>query len=653
MKTQQITMKRTQKALQLLVITLSMNAFAQKPADVLVTINDSIYNVADFERLYTKNIDIIADESQKDVQNYFELYQKYKLRLQDAYRLQLDQTPKFVQELEMHRKQLAEKYFINTKKLDQLVEEALQRSAMEIKASHILFALDANATPADTLQAYQKALEVRNEIQKGLPFEKAAEQYSEDLSVRTNKGNLGYFSVFKMVYPFETGAYNTKVGAVSLPVRTRFGYHLIYVADKRPTPNPKNIAHILVETKDSSNTEAKQKINEIYKRLQLGADFADMALHFSDDASTRDSGGALGAYTEGAININGISDVVYNLNYKGAVSRPFFSQYGWHIIKVTDLKEKPATASLKETFLRKIKTDDRAQLLEDDLVAHLKQWYHFNVFQDSLAQLKKLPIKDSLNANATKQLKDQTILATFDQQQITAQDLLSQIYSFPNEYRFLSTDEYIVQKAFDTYSLQKLKAQYNADLEKNFSDFAQTMKDYKEGLMLFDLLEQNVWDVAAKDTLAQQNYFEIHRDKYLQPAFFTGEVYVFEKKSDAKTYHKLLKIKYNIKEEDFPMVYKYQGLFYLNDKRLPSFLTLDTLGKKVVKYNNKYYVFLVRDKKEATQPDYETVKNQVLSDYQAEVEVQFNEKLLQNAKITTNKEVLQLLEAKYNKKNLN
>ncbi|WP_143095675.1 peptidylprolyl isomerase [Paenimyroides ummariense] len=655
MKSTKIVMKLIKVTLNFLLLNLSISAFAQKPTDVLVTINDSIYNVADFERLYNKNIDIIADESQKDIDNYFNLYKIYKLRLQNAYALEIDKSPTVEQEFKIYRSELAEKYFINEKELGKLLNEALNRNDYEIKASHILINVDEFAQPADTLKAYNKAIDVRNEILKGLSFENAAVKYSDDLSAKTNNGNLGYFSVFKMVYPFESGAYNTNIGQISMPVRSNFGYHLIKVYNKRETPKTKNIAHILVETKDKNDAEAKKKINDIYKRLEVSDSFYDAAFHFSEDIHTRDKGGDLGIYNEGSLNIDGISDVLYDLNFKDAYSKPFLSQYGWHIVAVTNIKDKPTKDELKANFLRRIKSDSRSKILEKDLMLHLKEMYHFTTNEKNIEETVKLLKREELVNQPTVESNTATemVLATYSDKKITAKNVLEHIYSFPRQYASVKTDDLLVKKAFDFYSYRKLKEEYNSELETKFPEFAHNLNEYKEGLILFDLLEKNIWNESAKDTIALQNYYETNKEKYIQQANFIGEVYVFNKKSDAKTYNKLLKNNYQVKEADFPMVYKYQGRFYMNDKRLPENLDFNSLGKNVVKYNNNYYVFYIREKKDEHQPTYEEVKSQVLSDYQNQFENQYNQDLINKADIKVNQPILDQLKTKYNKKNLN
>lgn len=648
-------MKLFKRSLQLLLFTLSFQTFAQQSTDVLVTINDSIYQVADFERLYNKNIDIIVDESQKDVGNYFDLYTLYKLRLQNAYNLKLDKSDRINQDITKFRNELAEKYFINESTLNALVEEALERSKFEINASHILIAVDELAQPQDTLAAYNQALKIRDEVLNGLSFEKAAEKYSNDLSAKSNKGNLGYFSVFRMVYPFETGAYNTKVGDISLPVRSNFGYHLIKVNNKRATPKPKNIAHILVETKDINDQQAKKKINDIYKRLELGDPFHDVAFHFSEDITTRDNGGDLGMYNEGNLNIEGISDILYDLNFNGAYSKPFFSQYGWHIVAVTKVNDLPNQTDLKDLFLKRVKNDSRAILLEKDLIDYLKELYQFKIDQTHLAEtVKMLHREEMMNQPKVDSNPDtEKVVATYSDKKITSKNILEHIYSFANQYAFLKTDELVINKALNNYSLRKLKEEYDSQLENKFPDFAHTLKEYKEGLMLFDLLEQQIWDKTATDTLALMQYYETHKEKYIQPDHFTGEVYVFKKRYDAKIYHKIIKGRYDVNEDDFPMVYKYQGRFTLDDKRLPPNLDIQTIGNKVIKHNNLFYVFFVRDKKFENIPDYKTIQSKISADYQTEYEKEYNQNLLQKANIKVNQPILDQLKAKYHKKNLN
>lgn len=643
------------RSLQLLLFTLSFQTFAQQPTDVLVTINDSIYQVADFERLYNKNIDIIVDESQKDIDTYFNLYTLYKLRLQHAYSLGIHQSDQLTLDYNKFRNELAQKYFINEKVINSLVEEAIERSNFEINASHILIAVDELAQPQDTLKAYNKALQIRNEILNGLPFETAVEKYSNDLSAKSNNGNLGYFSVFRMVYPFETAAYKTKVGDISLPIRSTYGYHIVKVNNKRPSPKPKKIAHILVETNDINDQQASSKINEIYKRLEVGDPFHDVAFHFSDDKSTRANGGNLGLYTEGFVNINGISDVLYALNFKGAYSKPFFSQYGWHIVAVTDIMDRPTPEKLRHQFLSKIKTDDRSTMLEKELSVYLKNLYHFKVNYKNLDTTTTLLDRENMMNDPVVEQTEQTkkIVATYANHNITVKNILEHIYSSAKQYAFLKTNEAIVKTAMEDYSFQKLKEEYDQNLESLFPEFASTLKEYKEGIILFDLLEHEIWNKTATDTVAMRSYYQANKHRYATPDHFNGEVYVFNKRYDARVYQKIVKGRYDANEDNFNMIYKYQGRFTLDDHRLPPNLNIHTVGNQFIKHNKRYYVFFVRDRKPATLPEFEDIIPRVLADYQNQYEKEYNKKLREKAVINVNQPILDQLKTKYNKKSLN
>lgn len=642
-------MKLFRNFLKFFVLGFSISIFGQQPQDVLVRINDSLYTVADFELLYNKNIDIIAQDSQIGVAEYLDLYKLFKIKIQDAYAMELDQSEAFQSELMMHRRNLAENYFFDEAQLEALVDEALERSEFEVDASHILFLVNEFSTPADTLKAYQKAIKVRNEILNGRSFEAAAVEYSEDPSAKQNKGNLGYFSVFKMVYPFESAAYQTEAGSVSLPVRSPFGYHLIKVHNKRRTQDIKTIAHVFVRSNEDNKEETKRKIDLAYARLKLGEPFEEVVLHFSEDEGSRENGGLIGTYSAGAINIEGIDEVVYELNEKRAFSRPFRSQHGWHIIMVTRIEERLGKEQLKPRFFKQVQSDQRAKILEHDLINQLKKRYSFTENLQNIKELAVLLQADESAQNTEAQLKDPAAiaLAFFEDEVIITKDVLEYVQMTPNDFTHLNTVEEIATKAYIDYTSQRLKLKFDQDLEKNFPEFAQTMKDYKEGMLLFEWMNRNFWEPSAKDSLAQQRFYRENKLNYTDKAYFIGEVYVFKKRYDAKLYKKLLDSKYQLNEEEFPIVYKYQGRFYLDDKRLPSTLDLNTIEDAIIKHNKHYYIFLVRDKKFEQISEYKDIKSKVLSDYQKELEEIYTKKLIEKADIEVNKAVLHQLKKKY------
>jgi peptidyl-prolyl cis-trans isomerase SurA len=210
-----------------LIFFISSQIFAQNSKEVLFTIDNKPYYSDEFTRIYKKNLDLVKDDSQKDLNQYLDLFIGYKLKVNKAYKLGLQENQKYQSELSSYRNQLSKNYVNDSKVTSKLIEEAYSRNLKEIRASHILLSMDENIKGADTLAFYNRALEIKKRIEKGESFEEVAQKESQDPSVRENKGDLGYFTAFRMVYPFESAAYKTPLGKISNPVRTRFGYHII------------------------------------------------------------------------------------------------------------------------------------------------------------------------------------------------------------------------------------------------------------------------------------------------------------------------------------------------------------------------------------------------------------------------------------------
>ena len=253
--------------------------------EVLFTIDDQPFYTDEFIRVYNKNLDLVKDESQKDLNQYLELFIGYKLKVSKANKLGLQNNSQYQTELKSYRTQLSKNYTTDSKVTKELVDEGYKRLLKEVNASHILILADENAAPADTLAAYNKVMAIRSRIQNGEDFGTLAAALSQDPSAKDNKGNLGYFTSFKMVYAFENGAYNTSLGSVSMPVRTRFGYHLIKVNDIRDNRGEVAVSHIMIlKNKEGVAVEnAKATCEAIYQKLQQGENFEELAKQFSED----------------------------------------------------------------------------------------------------------------------------------------------------------------------------------------------------------------------------------------------------------------------------------------------------------------------------------------------------------------------------------
>ncbi|MCB0381655.1 MAG: peptidylprolyl isomerase, partial [Flavobacteriales bacterium] len=284
------------------LVTLLLSAVlvskAQQTDPVLLKIDNKAVTLSEFDAIFKKNNTKETVITEESVNEYLDLYIKFKLKVREAENLGLDTSASFKSELEGYRKQLIQPYLTDREVSEALIEEAYERMKYDVNASHILINVDENALPKDTLIAYNQILKIRDRILKGEDFGTVAVETSNDPSSKTNKGNLGYFNALHMVYPFESAAYNLKVGDISMPVRTRFGYHIIKLNDKRAARGNIKVAHIMIQGSKDLDEETlknkKQKIDEIYAKLLTDkTQFGELAQQFSDDKGSAARNGEL------------------------------------------------------------------------------------------------------------------------------------------------------------------------------------------------------------------------------------------------------------------------------------------------------------------------------------------------------------------------
>ena len=267
---------------------------AQKSDDaVLMTIGGNRVTVSEFENVYHKNnTKESGSADSKSLNEYVDLFVNFKLKVKEAEELGLDTAKAFKDELAGYRKQLAQPYLTDKDVNEKLLSETYNRLNMDVHAAHILVKVNETALPKDTLEAYNKIMKIRARILKGEDFKKVASEkgISDDPSAVENGGDLGYFTALQMVYPFESAAYTTKVGEISMPVRTRYGYHIIKVVDSRDNRGEVTVAHIMLlnpkEDKAEEKDKIKKNIDDIYQKLQQGESFESLAKQFSDDKSS-------------------------------------------------------------------------------------------------------------------------------------------------------------------------------------------------------------------------------------------------------------------------------------------------------------------------------------------------------------------------------
>lgn len=479
----------------------SILSFSQKKSKVLVTINDEKITVDEFKKVYEKNLDAIEDDNAKDVERNLELFINYKLKVNEAYDIKLDTLKSYQKEVETYRNQLSAPYLQDSAFINKLVKDAYFRLKNEIKAKHILVRTPSVPTPKDTLEAYQKITKIRDRIVNGEDFERVAEETSEDPSARDfngrkgNKGNLGYFSAFKMVFPFEDAAYNTKVGEVSKPFRTRFGYHIVKVDEIRPSKGEVEVAHILVR---DLGKKGEDTINEVYSKLQKDEQFGSLAERYSEDPGTKSRDGKLRKFGTGVM-VPEFEEAAFGLENEGEYSKPFKTQFGWHIVQLIKKHPIKSFEEEKAELMNQVKSGERAQLSEKAVINKLKERYTISENEAAKAIFEKKDFR-----KMTKDSLQSTIL-TINDKEIKQEDFVNYAKNRNNKPAY---------ELFNDFKEVEILTYYKENLEKTEPEFAYTFREYKDGLLLFELMQQKIWNKSATDSLGLKTYFEDNKTNY-------------------------------------------------------------------------------------------------------------------------------------------
>lgn len=634
-------------------LTASYSFAQQTTKEVLFTIDEIPYYTEDFNYVYHKNIELIP-KSERDVEEYLNLYVNYKLKVLEAQKLGLDTLSSFKTELEQNRNQLVSRYLSVEQITDRLIEEAYNRSLKEVNASHILFLVDPNAKPQDSLRAYEKAMQVREEIKQGAAFAKMAKQYSDDPSAADNGGNVGFFSTFKMVYPFETGAYTTAVGDVSLPVRSQFGYHLINVEKVRDTRGEISIAHLMLLKPEAGTLEEDQavekRIKDLYHQLQSGADFKVLVKQYSDDKITRDNDGEIQRFASGALRNSVLEDAAYTLTKPNDISMPVETDYAWHIIRLIEKYPLPTFEMVKGNLLHRVKRDSRSRVINDYLIEQLREQFPI---EENKSVIKKLPtyFSDAVLSNAWKEpeassYKDSRLLVINESLELNLSDFFGYVQGNQLEVRNFKDVSIAVAVLYKSFVETELKNYYTDNLEELNTEFRALMSEYRDGLLLFDLMQKEVWQKVKQDTLGYTDYYNNHKDKYYVSE--KAKVLRFEvgSKKEARKVKQLLekgKRKVEVLESFTP---KQTQSWVVTEELLESKKLkeagLDFVKKGVYEFISTKGIEVVQVEEvlpEGT-PPLEDISVQVISDYQAEYEKQWLEELRNKAKIKLYKEAL-------------
>ena len=502
---------------------------------IIINIAGKDIPAGEFMRMFRKS----SEPGKKaDVDEYLQQFINFKLKVADAAGEGTDTTRAFLNELTGYRNQLAGNYLTDPQVKEKLLREAYQRSLTEINGWHILVNCPEGSKPEDTLLAWQKAAAIKVRINNGEPFEQVARSSSDDPSVRINGGNLGYFSVFQMISPFEDAAYTLKEGAVSDPVRTPYGYHIIKVVDKRPSGGKVLVAHIMkVSPPGAGEAEVKaaeESINDLYKKLQEGASFSELAKLYSDDKESAPRGGKLNWFGAGEI-ISDFAEAAFAIKDTGDYTKPVRSPYGWHLIKLLDKKSHGSFEEMKSLLESKINQSYLNSVSKKTFITKLKKEYNYKINIPAYNWF--ISNTDTLVIQGLKKYKRTGMpsgdLYTFADQKLPIREFASFIENRGS--RIITSDPaYFIRESVESMISDQIIKYENSILEKKYPDFRYLVNEFHDGILLFDISEKRIWNRVQEDSAGLVKFYEDHKQNYPGKKSIEASIYILKAENGEK-----------------------------------------------------------------------------------------------------------------------
>ena len=626
---------------------------------VLMTIAGENIPKSEFDRVFRKNNrDSVFTEA--SVREYLDLYINYKLKVKEAETMAMDTSENFKSELAGYRKQLAQPYLTDKEVSESLVREAYERLNKDVKASHILLKLAQDALPKDTLATYNRIMKIRDMILKGTDFNKIARDSSEDPSAKDNGGDLGYFTGMQMVYPFETVAFNTKPGSVSMPVRTRFGYHIIKVLDIRTAQGEIRAAHIMVRTpKDAPDSVLKSadlKIKEAQSELKKGIAWDSVVAKYSEDKGSAKKGGELPWFGTGRM-VPEFEKAAFALKNTDDVSGIVKTSYGYHIIKLLEKRGIPPFDEKKGELKQLISRDSRNEASKASMISKIKKQYKFKEFPKT-----KDEFVVSLDSSVSEGEWDLNKAEKFNKSLFSLTDSLgvTTIYTQQDFAKYISTHQTkrtgtpaqaIGYSMYDQWVGETCLTFLEERLDVIYPDFHNLMREYRDGILLFDLTDKMVWSKAVKDTIGLQEYYEANKNNYLWGERCDATIYTCANSQVAADFRKqvlkgkkpVVDIISAINKKTPNAISSREGRYNHGDSEIIESAGWNKgLSAEVVR-NNQIYVVDIKNILKVMPKSLEEAKGVITADFQTYLEKNWIESLRSKYTVQVNEPVLQTM----------
>ena len=647
----------TRSLLLLFLFIGSFNGNSQNKKNVLLTINSNPVYSSDFTKVFNKNLDLVVEESQKNVAGYLDLFIDYKLKITEAYAQGLDKNKLYVKEFKKYKDQLSKKYIYDKRVVSKLVEEAYERNLEEINADHILVLSNLHDSPADTLEAYNKIKEAHVKALKGENFTSLVLEYSEEPGVKKSKGKLGYFTAFDMLYPFENAAYNTTVGEISKITRTSFGYHILKINDRRKKKPKINVSHIMIfSNKEKKVEDPEERINELYAMIMQGESFEKIAKQFSEDKNTALNGGKLKTFGPGDLRVPKFENAAYSIKNQGEVIAPIQSAFGWHIIKLNERFSIPSFEEQKDDIEKKVKGGARALVVSQAINDKIIKKYGLDEGESYISYFNNY-VNDSILVRkwtySSIPLKENKILFTIGGHDATYTNFAEYLRDNQKILKKYTNKESLLLDMYTRFKNETLESYFKERLEIENTEYTTILNDYRNGLLVYDVMNKNIWQIAKTDSIGLKNYYDKNKNNYKWKKRLDVDIYSSSDKitiEEAKTLlmrgEELTTVKKQINSDGKINIITKSDIFEIDQSELPEGL-IHKKGVSDIKLNDGFYV--VVNIKEVIQPilkEFDEVRGIVISDFQTEIEKKWMQSLRDKYKVEINNKSLKKLKRK-------
>ncbi len=613
----------------------------------LFSIGQEKHYTEEFNYAYSKNN--IDTEIKKDsIDSYLDLYINFRLKVREAKALGYDTTKAFNEEFNLYKNQLEEAYLSPKKEQEALVKEAYDRSLLEIRASHILIMVPKEVSGSDTLDAYKKIAKIRERALAGETFSELAKSLSDDPSAKKNGGDLGYFSVFQMVYPFENAAYSTPVGTISSPVRTQFGYHIIKVNDKRANEGKVRVAHIMIRSTDKNGDEfkadAKKKAFYVDSLVQQGGNWNELCQKYSEDQNSLAKNGEIKPFGRGQI-VPEFEKAAFNLKSKNDISPPIKTQFGWHIIKLIDRIPVGSFEEEQSKLARKIKSDARSSMPRAEMLKALKEANNFYRNEEAASKIMQTPSSVAVNGQwhfDSSQLASSDVLFTLPKVEITVGTFYKSIKSNSFDKRLGVKEQ--LQKQLLNYEDSLVISYEKQHLSLKHPEYKFLVQEYYDGILLFSIMEDSVWNLSMSDSTGLAHFYEENKMDYAKTVLDTT---VFSSSSDSVLVVAMNSIEKSMDRKEWNelktlLLKKYNEspltLQIISNDAPNMALILEANVNELVEIDNIWYWIRVDNVLDYVELN--EIKGRVISDYQHSLDINWIKRLKKKYPVKINKKSL-------------